>query len=261
MTITSLDGLVAATRTTLPFYKISSTALSNTLQSLWKTTNLPLAGVTPPTGSGEAPSKTTLGAFNFSEVGGSTLIYCGRAVLTMATLGTMLLYDRLVHTSGLSGNITTEQTVNSTALTRYTDGIGVELFLEWYTPTGSTASTVTIVYTNSSGTTGRTATATIQASPVAGTMQNIPLQSGDIGIRSVQSITLSAGTGVAGNFGITLVKRLIDINTDAVNAGKVFGPFDVGLPTIAAAPCLALAVQTSTTYTGIISGSLGLLQG
>lgn len=261
MTITTLDGLVAATRNILAFYKISATALANSYQSLWKTGNLPLAGLTPPTGSGEAPAKTTLGALNFSEVGGSALIYAGRAVLTMATLGTLLLYDRLLHTSGLSGNVTTEQTVNSAALSRYTDGAGIELFLEWYTATGGTASTVTISYTNSAGTAGRIATATLQASPAIGTMQNIPLQNGDTGVRSVQSVTLSAGTGTAGNFGITLLKQLADIAPDVINSGKVIGPFDLGLPTIAANPCLALAVLTTTTNTGIISGSVGLLQG
>jgi hypothetical protein len=261
MTITTLDGLVAASRTKLPFYKISATSLANSYQSLWKTTSLPLAGITPPTGSGEVPNKTTLGGFNFSEVGGSALVYGGRAILTMATLGTLLLYDRLVHTSGLSGNITSEQTVNSTALTRHTDGAGVELFLEWYTATGASASTVTIVYTNSSGTTGRIATAAIQTSPAIGTMQKISLQDSDLGIRSVQSVTLSAGTGVAGNFGITLMYRISDLAPEAINNGKVFGPFDLGLPTIAASPCIALAVLTTTTTTGILQGSIDLLQG
>ncbi|MFA6135478.1 MAG: hypothetical protein WC869_15810 [Phycisphaerae bacterium] len=260
--ITTLDGLVAAARTKLPFYKISSAAdLANVFVSLWKIGTLPAPGVTPPAGAGEAPTSATLGAFSFTEIGAGTSIYAARALLQMATMGTLYLYDRLVHASGLNGTLLTEQVINSAALTRYTDGAGVELFLEHYTATGSTAANITVNYTNQAGVAGRISTFAFLVSPLAGLMQMVPLLDGDTGVRSVQSVTLSASTLTAGDFGITLAKRLVDISPDSTNSGKVFSPFDIGLPTILPNACLAMAVFTSTTSTGIISGSFDVLQG
>jgi hypothetical protein len=262
MTITTLNGLVAAARTKLPFYKATSAAdAANVLVSLWKVGTNPAAGATPPAGAGEAPTGATLGSFRFTEIGGGTSIYAVRALLQMATMGTLNLFDRLVHTSGLSGILTTAQAVNSAALTRYTDGAGVELFIEHYTATGATAVDITVSYTNQAGVAGQTSTFPFYTSPVAGLMQAVPLQAGDTGVRSVQSVTLSASTGIAGDFGITLARRLVDISPDNTNSGKVFSPFDIGLPTILPSSCLAMAVMTSTTNTGILSGSFDILQG
>jgi len=262
MTITTLDGLVAGAKTKLPFYKASATAkAANTFQSLWKVGTLPLAGETPPTGAGAAPTRATLGSFNFTEVGGETVAYVARALLKMATLGELILYDRLVHTSGLSGTSTSEQAVNSAALTRSTDGVGVEMFIESYAATGATASTCTISYTNQAGTAGRISSFAFQATPVVGQMQLCPLQAGDTGVKSVQSVTLSASTGTAGDFGITLAKRLMDLSVDAVNNSKLYSPFDVGLPAITPSACLALMVYATATNTGILSGSLDIIQG
>ena len=262
MTITTLDGLVAATRTKLPFYKSSSTAdAANFFVSLWKVGTNPPAGATPPVGSGEAPTRATLGAFTFNEIGGTAGIYAGRALLQMATMGIVNFYDRLVHTSGLNGTLTTEQAVNSVALPRYTTGVGVELFIEHYVATGASVANITVTYTNQAGESGRTTTFSFYASPLAGLMQLVPLMGSDTGVRSVQSVQLSASTGTAGDFGITLVKRLIDISPAGVNSGQVFSPFDIGLPTILPDACMAMAVFTTSTATGIISGSLDILQG
>jgi hypothetical protein len=107
--------------------------------------------------------------------------------------------DRLWHNGGYT--ITSAVAQNSTPPTwpardikGATNGDGVLLGLEISATVGAATPTITVSYTNSSGTAGRTGTnifATISAS-AAGTFHPISLQAGDIGVRSVQSLTLSA---------------------------------------------------------------------
>jgi len=238
-----------------------STDAAGGTASLWSQGAIPAAGATPPTGVGEAPTKATAGSLPFTAVGGDTEIRVARGWITMSTLGVVSLYDRLVHTSGLDGTLTTAQTINSAALTRHTSGEGVELLIEHYAATGSGAATLTVTYTNQAGTSGRVATVTFLASPLPGLMQPVPLAAGDSGVRSVQSVQLSNTTGTAGNFGITLAKTHCEMAPDTASIGKIFGPFQLGLPDLDPDACLAMAVTCSTTSTGLMNGLWELVQG
>jgi hypothetical protein len=126
----------------------------------------------------------------------------------------LILVDLLNHSGGISGTVTTEQTTNlpTAALTRYTSGEGVMAGLLVLSTTGSTATTFTVSYTNQAGTSGRTSTATqIGGSNfnVAGTLVAIPLEGGDTGIRSVESVTLASSTvSTPGNLGVVMWKPL-----------------------------------------------------
>ena len=90
-------------------------------------------------------------------------------------------------------------------------------------------------------------------------MQFLPLQAGDLGVTAVASVTLSGTTGTAGNFGITLVKRIAEVSITAANVGNVYDQI-VG-PVVEDSSCLALMVLCSTTNTGLISGGLRIAQG
>lgn len=257
MTITTLDGLVSASRQEIRFQKASvSTKGASLYQSLWKAAGIPAAGATPPTTVGEIPTKNTLGALSLVEATGE--MRAGKLFAKLANDGVLIIYDRLFHCSGLVGNITSEQVIDSVALTRHTDGVGVECFLETYTATGASAANATINYTNQAGTSGQTAIITHQVSPVAGQMQYVePI----FGCRAVHSVTLSATTGTAGDFGITLAKRICEIPLEA-GIPLTFGPFSLGLPIIQSGACLAAMILPSTTITGLLSGgSLVVLQG
>lgn len=262
MPITSIDQLLAASKQLKSFGKVSMAAkAAGTFQSLWTAAGLPTAGVAAGTATGLAPTSATAGALPFVNPS-SGLSYLSKIGNSQQTVGTLILYDRLVHTSTLNGTLTTAQTVNSAALTRHTTGEDVGLFLEVYTATGATASNVTISYTNSGGVAGRTTPAVaMQVTPVAGQMLPIPLQSGDTGIRSVQSVTLSASTATAGNFGITLVKRIAEIPITVAGTGVVLDPFALGFPEIENNACLSFMVVTSTTSTGFITGTINIAQG
>ena len=146
------------------------------------------------------------GAGRLSVLGGTFATSIGGAT------GFMLV-DILNMSGGLDATSTAAQTTNlpTAALTRYTNGEGVHAALVNFTSVGSTATTVTCSYTNSDGTSGRTTTATIFGGSIyqtAGMMSRLPLQAGDIGVRSVESVTLAATTGAVGNFGVVLYKPL-----------------------------------------------------
>jgi hypothetical protein len=263
MAITTLDGIIGGVDQLRSFGKASMTAkAAGTFQSLWTAAGLPTAGVAPVATTVSIPTSATAGALPFSNPTGGMLTYLSKISNTQQNIGTLIAYDRLAHSALLSGIVATAQTVGGAALTRFTTGDDVELFLEVYATTGATQVNVTVSYTNESGTAGRTSASTpFIATPVAGQMLPIPLQSGDKGVRSVESVTLSATTGTAGSFGVTLVKRIAEAPVIIASGGIVLDPFALGLPQIQDNACLSLMMLCSTTSTGFVTGTINLVQG
>jgi hypothetical protein len=116
--------------------------------------------------------------------------------VSSANGGSIILADRLWHNSGIVVTTTTAQTINSVAWPARdkngaTLGEGVYIGLEVSTATGAGASVISISYTNSAGTAGRTGTAIplYAATSVAGSFYIFGLQAGDTGVRSVQTYT------------------------------------------------------------------------
>ena len=218
----------------------------------------PLNGVAPT--ASVVHTKTTLGTYPFDnwQDAGSGNVYCLGGDLTSAGSfglrqnGTFILADRLVHSGGLSGIVTTAQTTNlpTAALTRYTTGVGVLGYLEIYSNIGNTATTVTVSYTNQAATAGKISLAQTFGGNdynAAPRMVPIPLAAGDTGIRSVQSVTVLATTGTAGNFGVTLVKP-IAIFAPSGDTAEQFDPVLsgnwCGIPPIQNGACLQLITMT-----------------
>jgi hypothetical protein len=140
---------------------------------------------------------------------------------TSGQAGAMVVPIDLLNVSGsLDGTITTEQTTNlpTAALTRHTGGDGVFIGIVIYATPGTTATTISVRYTNQAGTPNRASTVTSFGGTgfreVARLIQ-IPLQAGDTGARSVEGVTLTATTGTAGNFGVCLFKPLMGFSLDS----------------------------------------------
>lgn len=140
-----------------------------------------------------------------------------------------MLIDRLSHTGGLSGTVTTSQTTNlpTAALTRYTSGVGVYAALEFYTAVGGTDAVWTVVYTNQAGTGSRSVSFLLSNTPGISSFIMVPLQGADTGVKSVESVSLTPSTGTAGNFGITLFKPLAYIPAMPTRMGRVNDVFDM----------------------------------
>jgi hypothetical protein len=146
------------------------------------------------------------------------------SAVATAVPGVLYLVDLLLYYPGISMNSSTAQTlVNTNTLPRYTTGAGVRAFLEISTASGATAHNLSMTYTDDAGNTGNAFPGTVActASAVAthlthsGTATNntgpfLPLAAGDNGVRSVQSVQLSAASG-AGTAALVLCKPLATI--------------------------------------------------
>ena len=119
---------------------------------------------------------------------------------------------------------TTAQTLNNTVkLPRYADGKGVRAYLVARGTMGAGTPNITINYTNQAGVSGKTNPVTVTAvtTAVASHIVHsdptanhygcfIPLAAGDSGIRSIESITLSA-TMTSGSLALVLCKPLTSL--------------------------------------------------
>jgi len=181
----------------------------------------------------------------------------------------IILVDLLNVSGGLSGTVTTAQTTTlpTAALTRHTSGEGVMAGIVIYQTLGTTATTITISYTNSAGVSGRTSTHTSFGGTgfrEAAILIFIPLQAGDSGVQSVESVTVTATTGTAGNFGVCMFKPLSMISLesatgamplDAVSTGCIIGSLAEIDPDACLAISLFCAATTSMTGAIILSES------
>lgn len=254
------------------FTKGSITSTTNKLTSLWRSS--PNLGAIPTT---PAICKVdTLGAlFTAPALGALTNAYfIAQLEIACASnaYSSFILADRLSHQGGLSGTATATQTTNlpTAALPRYTDGVGVMAALEIYTAVGTLAQTATVSYTNQAGISGRTSKAVVigaASDNAAGRLIPIPLQDGDVGVRSVESVTPTSSTGTAGNYGVTLFKPLMLIPNVANLAHAIqqrtLNSFIGGYgccPEIPDDACLQLLAIANTTSIGAVHGAFHLAE-
>ena len=168
----------------------------------------------------------------------------------------------------MSGIVTTAQTTNlpTAALTRYTNGVGVQIGLTIYAAIGATGTTVTATYTNESGGSGRVTPLTNLGGASFNTARRfitLPLQSGDTGVQSVQNVTVTATTGTAGNFGVTLYKPLVMLSVPVVSQDFDWDAlFSLGAnaPEIVDGACLFWMCLPLATASGGIQGELSFAE-
>lgn len=151
---------------------------------------------------------------------------------------THLFFDVLWVNTGLVVTTTTAQAIAMPALpardvngTTAGEGCMIGLLFTAASTNAAAISNTTISYTNSAGVAGRTATLTagvagsqIPATPVIGTLVWFNLAAGDIGVQSIQSITLGTSLG-AGSISLFVARDLATIGTTLpnVSAQKVIG--------------------------------------
>lgn len=194
--------------------RVGSSAAANLvaqkMTSLWQYNGTPSDGAAPG-GSVINPDNTTTGGIKQNDPSGGRQLWLLGAQAMSSRAGMLVLYDRLLTISGLSGTVTTAQTVGG-SLTRYTDGKGNEIWAEIYTAIGATARTISASYTNTAAASGQTSRSAVFGGTGSNEAQRIipiSLASGDTGVEAVASVTIGGGsTGTAGDFGINIVHRL-----------------------------------------------------
>lgn len=270
MTIATLDGLFAGLRPPVPFAKaITGTLVAGRPHSLWGIGGSPGAGSFDTTLNGVVLSSSSAmvnGQLPHTDPasGNSYLAYL-EAMATQA--GRLLLLDRLWHNGGYT--ITSTSAQNSTTPTwpsrcptsgtddtPTTTGRGVMLAVEVSANVGAGTPTITISYTNEAGTSGRTATnilATV-ASPIAGAVYFIGLQAGDLGVRSVQSLTLSA-TWTSGTINLVAYRLLASLGLSGNNVPNGIDSLTGGGARIYNGAVPWMVFVPNTTTASLISGT------
>lgn len=170
---------------------------------------------------------------------------------------------------GINMNSATAQTLTGTPTLRYTNGAGCRMYLVSTVASGATAHNIAISYTNQSGTAGRTLPVT-----VAGTASNtarhishtgiaannygpfLPMAGGDTGLRSAQTLTLSAAS-LAGTAALCIARPIghpIPITTLGVLGEREYFTQAPSLPQIIDGACLVpiifagAATATATNF-------------
>lgn len=181
--------------------------------------------------------------------------YIDALTLNCTTASTLHLCDRVLHIGGLNGTLATAQTCMTPALPARAPAAECEFFLEWYTDTGATAVTATVNVTYTDATSGNV-TVAMAGTMRAGRILPIIPATGKI-IAVVNTVTLSASTLTAGNFGVTAYKRLVA--GLAVVLASVGDKREALILPIDNVACLALIVDCTTTSTGDVRGIYELL--
>jgi hypothetical protein len=278
MTISTVDGVVNALAngaSRIVFDKASlASQVVGRFVSMWRAAGQPAQGAIP-----AAPAvcdHTLLGGIQFAQQVAPATSYIGwLAVASSNNAQTLEIHDRLAHCAGLAFNLTSAQTTNlpidiealGVAASRIGDANygDVQTWLEVYADGGATASNAVINVTfddNSSGNLGNLA--------VGGTLRAGNLLSVDAlrttaqqgkNIKRINSVTLSASTGTAGNFGFTFTRPRTTVLMALANAAAPCDWAQLGLSEVPNGSCLFAVILPSTTSSGTLRGGGKIIHG
>jgi hypothetical protein len=277
MAIENRDQLINSLANKINRVLIDKASISNQvigrMSSLWRATGQPAQAAIPTTPA--LCTSSLLGAIKFLNQTLPVENYIGWLYASSSNNATSLeIRDRLVHNGGLSLALTTTQTITGLSLETLvtnTDRLGesnysdVEWFLEVYADGGATASNATINVTFNDGTTGNLNIQSVGGTLRAGNMLPltplIPLAHQGKFIKAINSVTLSASTGTAGDFGFTATRSRTVLPMTVANLQVKANWADLGLPYVANDSCLMLMVFCSATTTGNIRGGGKIIYG
>lgn len=277
MAITNLNELVAAMAGPASRIVLDKASIANQVAgrmcSLWRATGQPAQGAIPTTAA--LCTNATVGGIQFTQQVAPSESYIGViAVNASNSAMSWEIHDRIAHSGGGNLTLTTAQTniaCDLVALAAPAERIGsadygdVQCWLEVYADGGATASNATINVTFNDGTSGNLNTLAVGGTIRAGNMFSLDAlrttaQQG-LNIRAVNSVTLSASTTVAGNFGITFTRPRAYIPTQVANLSEDYDWAALGLPSVPNGSCLFFTVIPSTTSSGTLRGGGKIIHG
>ena len=267
MAITSVDLALAGSKPPEFYTKaLSGTLVAGRPFTPFYTAGIPGAATANASGVAGAALTSYAGQIGIPTASGNTHLMRFSGV-SSAQAGMLLLGDRLWHNSGLSVTTTGAQTVNSVAWPARdengaTDGAGVQIGLEISTATGNGNANPSISYTNSAGTAGKTGsmvTAYVNASAI-GSFYPFSLAAGDVGVRSIQSLTLGTSM-ISGAFALVAYRVLATLELPAAGIPNAVDALTSGMPRLYDTSVPFLLFYPSTTTTTQLSGQVVYTQG
>jgi hypothetical protein len=267
MAITNQDGLVAAMATGQSVC-INKIGTRTTVSPGWFSTidlsGNPGAGVLAGTNTanGVVPTDATAGCPPINSFTGANVGYLATANVGSSVAARYRLCDMLFKAGAyaFNANVTLASQPSYSARIPGGDYKGTELWMEAVTAFGGGNLFLTVTYTNQDGTTGRTTgSVNLATAPTLGRMMQIPLASGDTGLRAIESVTASSVT--SGTFNLLVLRPLWSGRVSAINAGLVHGPDQTDLPILYDTSALILQVATDASLTGVTEMRFGIVNG
>lgn len=264
-----MDGLIAAMQ---PFgedvIKVAFTGeAAGQYHSTFYLAGRPGAAAVPSSGLNGTALTSYAGSIPIPAAVGGKNIHLARLEFSQAAnIGGLTIVDRLWHNSGIVVATTTAQSITTPTLPARdnnggTAGAGVLAAIEFSTASSAAAITnTTLSYTNEAGTSGRTATISVPATPVAGTFVPFSLQAGDNGIRSIQSITLGTAY-TSGVIHLVLYREIASLGSPVANVTATAGPIELGLPRVYDSSVLWPVYTLVGTAAGVSNAQLTFAQG
>jgi hypothetical protein len=226
----SLKQIVEASNKNTTYFTWRKTPSQATVANVWFDTALS-PGNPPPNyyasspGVGTVLAKSDQGGINHGQnVSPNTKHLSRFLILSASATGLPMPYilcDYLYYYPFIDQETSDQPLTNNTSLTRYADGKGVQVLCVSTNANTGTLPIITITYTNSDGVAGRIsppfvclsssvagAILTSQTGSTANAFPFIPLQAGDSGVRSIQSVQVT-GTPDVGLMCLVLVKPII----------------------------------------------------
>ena len=269
---TRTDSIVnnGLTGRNIPFFKIGTVAEAiGVIYNFSKDTGLPGAwDVGTPGLNGRVTDGMSAGDAGCLPLWTPTgSLYITKFDIVSSVAGMFQLPDIMWVNTGLVVTTTTAQAITPVALPARdldgtTNGKGVEAGLLVTTATTNSGAVIncTISYTNYSGTVGRTGTmSSFPATAVIGSLIPFQLQAGDIGVRSVQSVTLGTSL-VTGAVSLVLYRRLATQSVSLANTPPQPGPDSNPGTRLYNGACLLPMVIPSATAAMNISGSIQVME-
>lgn len=269
MAITSVDGLIAGCQPMHYIAKTNATVSQVRLFSPFYLAGIPCAAVAPTPGMSGEPLTSYAGQIPFTNPSAGQNTYVARFTIANSNVsGAFTLIDRLWHNSGIDvTQFNNPQAVNSVPFPERdqngsANGTGVLIGVEVSSATGAGTPSMTITYTNSQGEPGRTGTTgTMAATAGVGSFWPFSLQAGDVGVRSIQSVQMSA-TWTSGTVHLVAYRTLLTISTISGGGTAYADALTGGMPRLFnnSVPSFLLFPSGSASGTGFF-GSLTYAQG
>lgn len=270
MPITTVDGVIAGFRPPVPITKVATpTLVAGRPHSLLYLAGAPSAAATA-TGSvgvNGAALTSLVGQIDFINPPTGSNSYLAKFSGQATIAGNLLLCDRLWHAGVQHATSNATGTFSSAAFPArdqngLTDGVGILLGVEILLATGSGTPTIQVEYTNPSGTANRIGfnTYATVASSAQGAFYPIGWQLGDNGVKSVQSIRLSA-TWTQGELRLVAYRILAQIELSGAFVPGAIDALTGGFPRLYDNTVPFLIFIPSTTTASNINGQVIYAQG
>lgn len=264
MAIVTLNDWIGSTKQRLFLHKVATrTVVANVWFSMFDIAGNPGAGTIAgtSTAAGVVPTDATEGCplINFSSGNGYiSSVSFGCSVATRLMLADMLFKAGEFSYAAGTTSLSTQPSYSS-RVPGGTDYSGTQIWLEVSTAftTGNNWK-VEVTYTdqdnNAGATTGaQPSTALAAAGLTKGKMLQLPLASGDTGVRKIESVIVTNGATAmtAGGFNILVLRPLWYGRVPIANGGDIHGIDRTGLPEVFPDSALVAMVAADSTSSGL----------